>query len=344
MSRGLSRKGFLRLSAAGAGALVIPPVTARAARAVEGAPASANTMDKYPDSAISQNEIMLWPGVAPGSEGLRLTQTITERSTDPKVHDRAITGVTEPSIVPFFPSNGRINGAAVLILPGGGYARLAFDKEGYDIAQWLTSIGVTAFVLKYRLPGEGHEHGYNVPLQDAQRAARIIRRRASEWEIDVNRVGVMGFSAGGHAASTLGTQYSKPVYSPVDSADHLSAKPNFMLLGYPVISMKDGVTHVGSRENLIGQDPSQEMIDEFSSELHVGAATPPTFIVQANDDSVSTENSVLFYRALKNSVVDAEMHIFRKGGHGYGIRNAKGSLALWPMLAHEWLRSTGFAE
>jgi acetyl esterase/lipase len=308
------------------------------------ASADTNPKDRFPTSAILQNQIPLWPGVAPGSEGLHLTEQITERSTDPKLHDRAISGVTEPSIVPFFPSSGRANGTAVLICPGGGYAYTTFDVEGYDIAKWLNSIGVTAFVLKYRLPAEGHQQGYNVPLEDGQRAMRLIRAHADDWKLDPNKIGVIGFSAGGHLASTLATQYSKAVYSKVDRADDLNARPNFLMLGYPVITMKSGITHSGTRLRLIGNNPSQQMIDEFSNELHVTGDTPPTFIVQANDDPVSTLNSTLFYQALKSADVDAEMHIFRQGGHGYGIRKAHGSLVLWTALADEWLYSTGFID
>ena len=332
--RGLKKKGL-----ALAGILLVFAGVFQTASAEE------NFKDTYPTEAISQDEIMLWPGAAPGSDSLQLTEKITERSSDPSLHDRAINGITKPSIIPFFPSKGKANGTAVLIFPGGAYDHLTFDKEGYDVAQWLNSIGVTAFVLKYRLPAEGHQQGYNVPLEDAQRAMRIIRQNADKWGIDVNKVGVAGFSAGGHLATTVGTKYTDQVYSPVDSADQLSAKPNFMILGYPVISMENGITNVPSRQKLIGQNPSQEMIDQFSNELHVDANTPPTFIVQANNDgSAPTQATTLFYNALKLAHVDTEMHIFRTGGHGFGIRSAKGSLALWTVLADEWLASTGFIK
>lgn len=329
----MSRKGFLRFSAAAGTAMVLSPAAAHATGD------SVRTHgDDFPDRAIAENEIRLWPGEAPGSEGLQLTETITDRSTDPKVRDRAITGVSTPSIIPFLPRPGQASGAAALILAGGGYRHVTFDKEGLDIARWLNSLGVAAFVLKYRLPGEGHRQRQYVPLQDAQRAIRIIRHRAGEWGLDATRVGAIGFSAGGHAAATLATRPGTSVYQPVDAADRLDAAPGFLLLGYPVISMKDGVTHLGSRENLLGPSPSPEMIAEFSADRHVTGATPRTFTVLTHDDSVSSENSVLFYEALKATGVEAETHIFRAGGHGYGIRNATGSLASWPQLAGDWLQ------
>lgn len=292
---------------------------------------------------ISDNEILLWPGSAPGSEKISIPEQIIERSSDPKVLDRAIIGITKPSIIPFFPSRGTENGAALLIMPGGGYERLVVDKEGYDLAEWLNSKGVTAFILKYRLPGEGHRHGHLVPLQDAQRAMRLIRQNADNWGIDVNRVGVLGLSAGGHLASTLGTKYAAEAYEAFQDVDLLSAKPDFMLLNYPVISMDEGITHPGSRMNLLGNNPSQDMIRMFSNHQHVDANTPPTFVVHANDDtSVTSKNSILFYEALRESKVDTEMHIFRKGGHGFAIRLAEGSVARWTQLADDWLTEMGF--
>ncbi|MBT2654580.1 alpha/beta hydrolase [Bacillus sp. ISL-18] len=335
-----SLKGFKKTGLVLAGALL---VTATAFHSSDQAKADSNIKDKYPDSEISQTEIQLWTGDAPGYNGVQLTQKITERSKDPQIHDRAITGVLNPSIIPFFPSKGKSNGAAVLVMPGGAYDHLTFDKEGYDVAQWLNSVGVTAFVLKNRLPAEGWRNGYNVPLEDAQRAIRMIRGNADQWGIDPTKVGVAGFSAGGHLATTLGEKYSAQVYSPVDSADQLSARPDFMILGYPVASMQDGITNVPSRQKLLGSTPSQDLIDQFSSELHVNANTPPTFIVQAsNDTSAPTQATTAFYNALKQAKVETEMHEFRTGGHGFGIRSASGALELWTVLADEWLAAKGY--
>lgn len=280
-------------------------------------------------------EMRLWPWAAPGSEGLALTETVVERSTDPAVPDRSVTGVTEPAIIPQFACEP--NGTAVLVIPGGGYERLVIDKEGLDIARWLNQLGITAFVLKHRLPGEGHRDARYVPLQDAQRAMRLIRSRAAAWGINPDRLGVMGFSAGGHLAATLSTRYDCSTYAPVDEADTLSARPSFTMLVYPVISFAEGVLHKGSRSELLGEDWSEELSDFFSNELHVNENTPPAFIVHAHDDRVSPLNSVRYYTALKENNVPAELHIFMGGGHGFGIRYAKGAVARWTMLAEEWL-------
>ncbi|MEU9652088.1 alpha/beta hydrolase [Streptomyces sp. NPDC048110] len=301
-------------------------------------------MDSTATSSIFRTEIPLWLDSAPGSDGLELTQKITERSTNPLLHQRVISGVKKPGIIPFFPQEERNNGTAAVVCPGGAYSFTSFDIEGCDIAQWLNSMGVTAFVLKYRLPAEGHQQRSYVPLQDGQRAMRLIRSHAAEWGLDPGKIGAIGFSAGGHLASTLATQHAKVVYARYDNADDLSARPDFLMLGYPVITMKRGITDPGTRLRLIGGAPGERKINEFSNELHVSTDTPPTFIVQANDDSVSALNGTLFYDALKAARVDAEMHIFREGGHGYGIRKARGSLRLWTTLASEWLASCGLID
>lgn len=302
---------------------------------------AAQAATDYPTSRLLADQVVLWPGTAPGSEGLDLTEQITERSTDPRLHDRVISGVTRPSIVPFLPPPGTANGTAVLLCPGGGYAYSAFDLEGYDIAQWLNAVGVAAFVLKYRLPAEGHQRSYDVPLEDGQRAMRLVRARASRWGVDAKKVGVLGFSAGGNLASALAAQSSKTVYDPVDDIDEESARPDFAMLCYPVVTMRAGITHSGTRQRLIGSHPDQALVDACSNELHVTADTPPTFLAQAHDDPVSTLNSTLFYDALKAKKVEAEMHLFRKGGHGFGVRRATGPVRLWTALADEWLCARG---
>ncbi len=282
--------------------------------------------------------IKLWPATAPGSEKVKLEEQVVERSKQADVQDRAIMGITQPEIISLPADPSRANGTAVLICPGGAYARVTLDKEGYDIAKWLNQEGISAFILKYRLPGEGHTEQYKVPLQDAQRAMRIIRSNAAVWNINPQKIGVMGFSAGGHLASTLGTKYQAAVYSPVDACDQQSARPDFMVLLYPVISMQDGITHEESRKNLLGKTPSSTLMAEFSTDERVTGDTPPTFIAQAHNDGVSTENSVQFYLALKQAGVQAELHIFRRGGHGFGIRGAKGPIAIWPQLCMDWMR------
>ncbi len=289
---------------------------------------------------ISPDEIFLWPGNAPGSENVKLTENVLERSKDPNLKDRAVLAIAKPSIIPVLPK--KANGVAVLICPGGAYQRVVADKEGYDVANWLNSIGVTAFILKYRLPAEGHQNGYNVPLQDAQRALRLIRKTAAQWGINPQKIGVAGFSAGGHVAATLGTQYGLKVYNPVDETDAVDARPNFMILMYPVISMKPELTHTGSRDVLIGKTPAPELVERFSAELHVDANTPPAFIGFSYDDtSVPHQNEILFYEALEKAKIPSELHGFRQSGHGYGIRGASGSAALWPKLCEEWMISAG---
>jgi acetyl esterase/lipase len=286
------------------------------------------------DNLIFESEILLWPGTAPGSEQLELIQRVVDRSTDPSIKDRALIGVSAPSIIPFFPEDGKGNGSAVLIAPGGAYERIAFDKEGYDVAKWFNSVGVTAFVLKYRLPGEGHENGYSVPLQDAQRAIRLIKSNAFRWNLKPNKIGFIGFSAGGHLASTLGTRYAEQVYPPVDEADQLDARPGFIILGYPVINL-------GERE----ARPNFEPLRKYPGDQCVDSNTPPAFIFHAHDDAgVSTEHSIKFYLALKKANVEADLHIFTAGGHGFGIRGANGPIALWTKLCQEWLSANGFIE
>lgn len=281
---------------------------------------------------LFENEILLWPGAAPGSEHIQLNQSFIERSINPEIKDRAFMGITTPSIIPFFPEEGKGNKTAVVIAPGGAYERVVYDKEGYDSAKWFNALGVTAFVLKYRLPGEGHEKGYSVPLQDAQRAMRLIKHNADQWNLDPNKVGIIGFSAGGHLAATLGTQYSTRVYHPLDEADELDARPSFLILGYPVINL-------GDRE----PKPNFEPLRMFPNDQLVDANHPPAFIFHANDDTaVSSDHSVKYYSALKKANVEADLHIFRKGGHGFGIRSAKGPVAMWPKLCEEWLSDNNF--
>lgn len=285
----------------------------------------------------TRDVIELWPGVAPGSETSSATLTVTERSKVPYWPDRALTGVTRPSLTAFVPD--KPNGTVVIVAPGGAYTRIAIDKESSEMARWLNPQGVTVLLLQYRLPGEGHQNSMDVPLQDAQRAMRVIRANAGEWKLDTARVGAIGMSAGGSLAATLGTQYAKASYAPRDAVDRLSARPDFLGLLYPVVSMTDALTHAQSRELLLGSaTPSAALIAEFSAEQHVSKDTPPTFLACANDDgSVPPENSVAFYRALRAAGVPAELHVFRVSGHGFGIRGAKEAAAEWPNLFMAWM-------
>ncbi len=250
-----------------------------------------------------------------------------------------IENVQDPSIEVFLPAKANANGKAVLICPGGGYEGLAYDWEGTDIAKLLNSKGIAGIVLKYRLPDPASFSNHSsVPLQDAQRALKMIRYHAGEWNIKPDKIGVMGFSAGGHLASTLGTHFTKKVYSVSDAVETLSARPDFMILIYPVISMKKTITHNGSREALLGNNPSLAMIDEYSNELQIKSNTPPVFILHASDDnSVSVKNSTGFYNALKEKQISVEMHIYPEGGHGFSLAMDNKHLKTWPQRLFDWL-------
>ena len=295
--------------------------------------------------------IKLWPDAPPGAPSLPPILQITERSPDVAAYqDRIAVNVAEPLMTVFRPRTP--DGSAVLIIPGGGYRWVVIDKEGFESAARLADAGVTVFVLRYRSPGDGWKNGPDTPLQDAQRAIRIIRAFAFEYSIRPDRVGVLGFSAGGHAAAMLATRYDVQVYAPLDKTDTQSAKPNFVGLMYPVITMRSPGAHSVSRERLLGPTPSPELIDAYSCERLVTADTPPTFIATAADDDVipAHANSLAMYQALQAARVSTELHIFDQGGHGFGIRLAKGKPAAgWPGLflkwghAHGWFQSAASA-
>lgn len=247
--------------------------------------------------------------------------------------------VQTPTLQVFLPSKRSANGKAMIVCPGGGYAGLAYDWEGADVAKRLNSMGVAAFVLKYRLPNsKALKTPHEVPLQDAQRAMRWVRFNAEKFNIDSNKIGVIGFSAGGHLASTLGTQFNTPNTFKEQPLDTISARPDFMVLVYPVITMKDDYTHKGSQNNLLGKDASDTLKLKYSNENHVTKKTPPTFLVHSTDDkAVPVENSLNFYKALKNNNIPVEMHIYPYGGHGYALANGKGYLESWMDRLQDWL-------
>ncbi len=247
--------------------------------------------------------------------------------------------VQKPEIDVYLPSKKNATGEAVVICPGGGYQILAWDWEGLDIASWLNSHGIAAIVLKYRLPlAKSNIVRHKSPLLDAQRAIRYVRYHALEWNIDPSRIGIMGFSAGGHLASTAGTHYDLGNPDASDSVERMSSRPDFMILMYPVITFSEDVMHSGSREALLGEDPSDELVRFFSGELNVTEDTPPTFLVHAADDlGVPVENSLLFFEALKKNKIPVEMHIFPKGGHGFSLGIGMGHLATWPDMCIRWI-------
>jgi acetyl esterase/lipase len=259
----------------------------------------------------------------------------------------------KPSVKVFRAPEDQANGAAVVICPGGGYGFLADDHEGKQVAEYFNSIGVTAFVLKYRIaakdrPGPLHP----APLEDAQRAIRMVRFRAKEFGIDPKRVGIMGFSAGGHLASSAATHFhTGPARPGSDAIDAMSDRPDFAILAYPVISMEDGVTHGGSRKNLLGDKPDAELVQLMSNEKQVTKETPPTFIFQTTaDKAVLPENAIRFYSALVKAGVPAELHIYEKGRHGVGLgrdpkwTGGEKSIATWPDRLTDWLKSRGVLD
>ena len=252
-----------------------------------------------------------------------------------------ISKVQEPTIEIYLPARSNANGQAMLIFPGGGYQILAYDWEGTDIAKFLNAKGVAGIVVKYRLPSsKSQKDKHLVPLIDAQRAIRMVRSMAADLNIDKNKIGVIGFSAGGHLASTLGTHYDDKVYEPLDAMDGQSARPDFMALGYPVISFKAMMTHRGSKRNLSGEKSEPSIVEYFSNEEQVTEDTPPTFLIHAtNDKAVPVENSLAFYQALKNKGVSATMHIYPTGGHGFSLARDNGHLRGWTERLFEWLES-----
>jgi acetyl esterase/lipase len=286
--------------------------------------------------------IDLWPEGAPGSPAVPLMETVNERSTDPQLTDRAVFGISRPRMVVFRPAQP--NGAAVLITPGGGYRWVVVDKEGYEMGRWLAARGYTAFVLFYRLPGEGWAAGPDVGLSDAQRAMRIIRSRAKTYGIDPERVGAMGFSAGGHLCADLGTRFAVKTYEPVDEVDKLSARPAIAAPIYPVISMRTPDAHPGSREKLLGSNPATTEEQKYSPHLHVPDNAPPFFVLHAEDDDVvPVENALLMRAALRAKKIIVETHVFADGGHGFGLRKAIGKpVEIWPELFLNFARTQGF--
>ncbi len=251
-----------------------------------------------------------------------------------------IKDVSVPTITMYKTGHPSARRTAVIICPGGGYGILAASHEGSDVAQVFNSWGITAFVLKYRLPDDSiminKETG---PLQDAQRALQLVRQNAKQWDIDPTRIGIMGFSAGGHLTATASTHFNKPV---IDNPDNISLRPDFSLLIYPVISFTDSLTHIGSRNNLIGKDASPEKIKEYSNELQVNEQTPPAFLVHAIDDGgVKKGNSVQYYEALQRNKVPAEIHLYPQGGHGFGMNN-KTTSDSWMERLKSWLKANQY--
>ena len=293
--------------------------------------ANAQVAPIFTQASPMPTPIKLWADSVPNSK--KAPATYVE-----KTENNRTSMVTDPVLIPYFPDKGKANGTAVIICPGGGYARLAMDIEGVDVAKKFNAIGITAFILKYRLPSDEIMKDKSIgPLQDAQRSIQLIRQRAAEFGVNPNKVGMIGFSAGGHLASTAGTHFYQSV---IERKDTISLRPDFMMLLYPVISFGE-MAHKGSMHNLLGAEPTQDMIDLYSNEKQVKATTPITFIVQAEDDkTVPVQNSLMFYYALLANNIPAEMHIYPKGGHGFGLNN-KTTKDYWFDSATHWLDANG---
>ena len=292
---------------------------------------------------VSPEEVPLWPGVAPGSEEFSGEQVYEKRE-----HKGSeigwLTGVSRPTLTVYLPATPQGLGAGLVICPGGGYSGQAIDHEGHVFAKWLCERGIVAGVLKYRCGGGLHQHP--VPLNDAQRALRLMRSRASDWSIDPDKIGIAGFSAGGHLASTAGTHFVDGDADAEDPIARYSSRANFLVLGYPVISLQaEGITHRGSKKNLLGENPDEALVRHLSSELQVTADTGPTFLFHANNDAgVVPENSLLFYQALRKHKVPAEVHIYETGGHGFGMLRGDQPVDRWPDLLEGWLQGRGLLK
>lgn len=273
--------------------------------------------------------VPIWPEGVPG--------LLPSAGRDVEV-DARVSNVHTPTLTVYLAPEATRNGTAVIVCPGGGYQRLAIDKEGTTVAAWLNSLGVSAFVLRYRLV----EYGHPAPLRDVLRAVRLLRSQASRWTIAPDRIGVMGFSAGGHLASSAGTLFDSPDGRTGAELDRVSARPDFLVLVYPVISMSPPHVHAGSRDSLLGANAPQALIDRLSTNLQITGQTPPTFLVHGGTDtSVPPENSVLFYSALRKAGVPAELHLYQEGAHGIGLEPNHGPMSEWPRRCADWLGVRG---
>ncbi len=281
--------------------------------------------------------IALWPGDPPGMPATPPTPALTMNGARGE-RQLWVAGIARPEINVF--RAPRPDGSALLAIPGGGYGFVSVQNEGIDIARRYTPFGTSVFVLTYRLPGEGWRNRQRVPLADAQRAMRLLRMRAATLGIDPERLGVLGFSAGGHLAADLATAFDEACYAPVDAADKLSARPRFVGLGYPVASLMPGAGHDGSRDNLLGTNASASEVAKHSPAEHVRPETPPTFVFHAfDDDVVPVESSLRWIAACRRARVSIEAHLFEKGGHGFGLHaSVDNSAALWPELFAAWMR------
>lgn len=298
-------------------------------------------------SAADGFEVPIWPGTAPGSAQSTVKEEYRSRpvtdGTDVAI-DRSVRGVTKPTLTLYLPSPGRAAGAAVVVCPGGGFSHLAIDKEGHDVARWLRSHGIAGAVLKYRLPDP--TVGLYVPngsIPDMQRAIRILRSNAEKWNIDPQRIGVTGFSAGGYMAAAAGTLFDEGDADADDPIRRVSCRPDFIAPIYPLISLElQAERSPNLAPRMLGRDVKDKMIAHYSLDTRVSPRTPPTFLVHAHDDGLSVEHSVRFYLALRQAGVGAELHVYSEGGHGFGMRQRGRPVSAWRDRWLEWMRAEGF--
>lgn len=276
---------------------------------------------QQPVAAPAGHEVLLWPQGSPGALGTDDTD--------------------KPELTVFLPTVPNATRTGVVVAPGGGYQHLAIEKEGFAIAHWLNDHGVAAFVLRYRL---GPRYHHPVELGDAQRAIRMVRAQAAEYGIAEDHIGVWGFSAGGHLSATAGTHFDAGDPGATDPIQQKSSRPDFLILAYPVITMMDPSVHLGSKRNLLGDNPDPGLVSSMSDETQVTPQTPPTFLFATTDDkTVPVANSVMFYEALVRAGVPVEMHLFQHGAHGAGLAAANPQLSVWPDLLIKWMRERGYA-
>ncbi|HZZ28517.1 MAG TPA: alpha/beta hydrolase [Pirellulales bacterium] len=274
-------------------------------------------------TVAAEQNILLWPAGAPDAKG--------DKPDD------------KPNLTVFVPPDDKANGTAIIVCPGGGYAHLSLDKEGKAVAQWLNTLDIVALVLDYRHAGKGYQ--FPAPLEDAQRAIRLVRTNAATWKVDPSRIGILGFSAGGHLASTVGTHFDQGNPQAEDPIERASCRPDFLILCYAVISLENNYTHMSSKKNLLGDNPDPELVKNLSNETQVTAETPPTFLFCTNaDTSVPAENSVQFYLALRKAKVPAELHIYQQGPHGVGLAPNDPVLSTWKDRLADWLKIRGLLK
>ena len=287
----------------------------------------------FPVVTKAQEVVNLYTDIIPNSKK-------SDKIESANANSSIIRGVTKPTLEIYLPAKENATGAAVIICPGGSYAVVVYQGEGIRTAKEFQKAGIAAFVLKYRLPDDTTMIDKKIgPLQDVQKAIKMVRENASKWAIDTNKIGLMGFSAGGHLASTGATHFKKAV---IENNNNTNLRPDFAILVYPVISMKDSLTHADSRKNLLGRNPSKELINEFSNELQVDKNTPPTYITHASDDNVvDVDNSILFYEQLRRHKVPAELHIYQKGGHGFVFQPQNDS---WMVPLFRWMKNSNWIK